>query len=737
MGLSDKERDSFKLVINDLLITVKNCTLYDPSHPIFQLSIQKLKNSLDEWFETQSNFQIGISPTQLFVTASSLDTQQGFSSEIANLLHTKGILSLDIDREIPSTELEAFITLLRLDGRTFEEEEQIESQLKQFQHIRVREIDYQHLLSSQTSQYSTEEEKIWGALLKSTRVDQEDLPPNKIGFLLQFLKSTDKSASFLNKVYRQALRSNHDERIVKAFQYVISQISEYFQNQTNPQAEKQYKIDLMQILSQLHPDFISKLFDETVLGGKKFDISSSILQNMSDSDLAGFIESLIANEGSVNEYLLRIFNKLVPDSSRADQIAPLIADTLANKSLVTPHSLTQIQLSIKELFAQKKSDHFLNAMYKITVEAMSQSDSDMLSFSVNLAPLVNKFIKTVDVKRCREERILILLRILEQETDESQFKKFSERLLRVYEESIEAADVEAIKKLLAFYSHRIYRERDAESALLELRKSVYQQLVQCKYIEQIALFIAGASDVDLDQIANIMLVLRPFSGPVLINYYLSHPGERKKCFRVFSRMESFIGNLVLKEFDKREPRVIRELLFLLKNLSPDKLNIAAQKLLKQSDSFLLWEALDNIIPQSQDEISYILQLFLKDKNPEIQRKAMIALLRGNEDSSLQKVFSTVQRKKSRRRFMSDLIAQSGALTVKNAYTHLQNIAAKRPFIYNEKVEAVRFSAVSSMFMIDRAETLRFVSDRLGGKDQSLKEKCREILSRQAEEKVDG
>ncbi len=737
MGLSEKERDSFKLVINDLLITVKNCTLYDPSHPIFQLSIQKLKNSLDEWFETQSSFQIGISPTQLFVTSASIDIQQGFSSEIANLLHIKGILSLEIDREIPSDELEAFITLLRLDRRTYEEEEQISSQLKQFQHIRIREIDYQHLLSSQTSQYSTEEEKIWGALLKPTHFDQEDLPPDKISFLLQFLKSTEKGASFLNKVYHQALRSGSDERIVKAFQYVISQISEYFQNQTNPQAEKQYKIDLMQILSQLHPDFISKLFDETVLGGKKFDMSASIMQNMSDSDLAGFIESLIANEGSVNEYLLRIFNKLVPDSNRADQIAPLIADTLANKSLVTPHSLTQIQLSIKELFKQKKSDHFLNAMYKITVEAMSQSDSDMLTFSVNLAPLVNKFIKTVDVKRCREERILILLRILEQETDESQFKKFSERLLRVYEESIEAADVEAIKKLLAFYSHRIYRERDTESALLDHKKNVYLQLVQCKYIEQIASFIAGASDVDLDQIANIILVLRPFSGPVLINYYLSHPGERKKCFRVFSGMESYIGNLILKEFDKREPRIIRELLFVLKNLSPDKLNVAAQKLLKQSDSFLLWEALDNIIPQTQEEISYILQLFLKDKNPEIQRKAMIALLRGNENSSIQKLFSTVRRKKSRRRFMSDLITLSGSLAVKNAYPHLQDIAAKRPFIYNDKIEAVRLSAVSSMAQIDRAETLRFVSERLSGKDQSVKEKCQEILNRQTEAKVDG
>ncbi|HDQ44386.1 MAG TPA: hypothetical protein ENN17_02650 [bacterium] len=715
MALSEQEREFFLTVIHDLLITVKNCTLYDPEHPIFRLSIQKLWNSLEDWFEIRPSFEIGVSPTRLFLTSEAIGEEEKFSSEIAGLFHARGILSLEIAREIPVSELEDFIMLLRLDGRAREDEERILARFREFGHIRIKEIDYRHLLSAETDVYSTEEEKIWGELFKSIHPDEEDLPPDKVGFLLQFLRSTERSAGFLNRVYRQALRGENDERIVRAFQNVIHQISEIFQDQANPQAEKQFRGDLMRILSHLHPDFISKLFDETVLHGKKFDLAATILRDMTDSDLAGFIETLVADEGSINEYLLRIFNKMVPDEESADRIAPLVADELLSKSLVTPHTLTQIQLSIRELFKQNRSNFFANAMYKITVEAMSEADSDTLTFTVNLSPLVNRFIKTVDENRCREERAWILLKILAQETDPSGFTRFGERLIRVFEEAIEAGDVVTVKELLSYYIHRVSRGEEIDTPLADLKKEIRRKLTGVPFAERIAALIPAMEEVDLDEIANIMLIMRPVSCRVLIDYYLSHPGERTRCLRIFSRMQSSVGPVILKEFDRREPRVVRELLSILKHIDPENLNRAAHKLLKHSDPFLLWEALDNIAPTSREIHDYILKLYLRGKNPEIQRKAMIALLRGDDPRVIRKLFHVTRKKQSRRRFLPDLIAHAGILNVKHAFDPLKEIALKRPLFDNEKAASLRASAADSLLAIDREAAIQILPGRPDGR----------------------
>jgi len=731
MGLKPQEIVKFKLIIKDLLISVKNGTLYDFDHPIYILSIRKLKSSLDDWFETQKQFILGFSSNRILMNSELIESNDEYLFELARLLHVKGMLSVEFQKQVEVKELAGFVFYLKTEVKGQADDEEKEVKTPDYPNINLKELDYRLLLTEKSSEYTTEEEEIWAKLFRMDISLDDGLSQPNVELMLKFFNQPAESASFLNKVYNEAIRKEADEQVVHTFQQAVSNICEYFRGKSKPVEQKTFKVNLAKIVSRLHPELVSGLFESTVINGQNFDLAQELLDDFSDQDIAEFIQSLIHQDGSINEYLLKIFQKMMPDQSSAQNVSPLVTDQLFMKHVLNPQSFQRIQLSIKELFKSHPQNHFLSEMYKITVDALSDTSETTLRYSVRMGPLVNQFVKTYEEGFFREERVWILLKVLASEKDYIDFQKYGEKLIELFRELLNKQDVQTIRNLLTFYVKEIVPARagSAGTPLDREKNALYNKIVHEDNLKMIVDLIPDGSKGVIIHILHIMQLTKTVAAPMLVDTYMATRSQaiREKLLYMFSQMKNIIKAEVMRRIDRSNPREVRELFKVLQVCDPEKMNLAARKMINQQDTSLLWDALEHFIPKTKNDVEQLFKLFFKHDNPEIQKKAAMAILRSTNRSFLQDLFSRVNRAFVPKKRLEQLVEWCGEGKAEIALPELKDEFLKKPHFMGKTTDEIRLKALNSMCLIDTGQAV--ASFKMIEKEENISfvKKCEVII----------
>jgi hypothetical protein len=250
----EKTEDHIKLfdpIVRNLRITLKNSVFYASEHPINVYSINNFKTSLEKWFDLKNQFHLGVSQDQLFIDGKLIKNNDDCYSEVANYLHTRGLSTLTILKGIQIDELKTFFTFIGQDRKTIREKGGILKNISNSNYLRIKELDYSSLLESASKKVVSEEEKIWKFLFDIVEESKTGkLPNSKMEFLVNFFADEKKSASTLNKVYREAVNHLQDENTVKDIRNTIMKICEYFDSYSTDNV-KDLKIKLMNVIAQL------------------------------------------------------------------------------------------------------------------------------------------------------------------------------------------------------------------------------------------------------------------------------------------------------------------------------------------------------------------------------------------------------------------------------------------------------------------------------------------------------
>ncbi|MBN2105123.1 hypothetical protein JW835_13875 [bacterium] len=732
MSLKPEEIILFKVVIKDLLISVKNGTLYDFDHPIYLLSIRKLKDSIEEWFKIQKKFILGFSSNRILMNSELIESKDEFLFELARLLHARGILSVEFSQSVEVKELAEFVSHLKMETPGQDEEIETEDWTKGLPNIKISELDYRLLLTNKSSEYTTEEEEVWAKLFRMDLSLEDGLSKSNIELMLNFFNAPTESASFLNKIYHEALRKKTEKQVVDTFQQAVFNICEYFQGQSKPGEQKEFKVNLAKIVSRLHPDLISQLFESTVINGKNFDISRELLSDFTDQDVAEFIQSLVRQDGSINEFLLKIFQKMVTSNQDAQNVSPLVMDQLFSKHIINPQSFKRIQLSIKELFKDHPQNHFLNEMYKITVDALSDSSANTLKYSVRMGPLVNQFVKTYEEGFFGEEKAWVLLKTLSSEENYIDFQKIGERLLELFRVLLDKQDISVIRHLLTFYVSEIASPSErGDSPLNREKNALFNKMVHEDNLKIIINLIPEGSKGVLSHILQIMLITKSASAPLLIDTYLhtSSPPVRNKLLYIFSQMKSAIKSEVNRRINSSKPKEVRDLFKILQVCDPDKINLAARKMINQKDTSLLWDALEHFIPKTQEDTRQVIALFFKHDNPEIQKKAAVAILKSNNKLFIEDLFKRTNKTFISKKWLNNLIHWSREVKSEHVFQELDKVFQKEPGIFNKLNDNMRLNAFKNMCQIDTNRSIQsYKSMRISDNDP-LAQKCQKIIAK--------
>lgn len=730
MALVGQDLELFETVIRDFLIAIKNCILYDPRHPLFQYSVKKTRHSIEKWYGQQTDLLIGVHTTALAVNKQPIEKKVSCFQEIASMLHRRGILSVRIKNYVRETDLIRFVDLMKLQGREIEKMGGSRAILTDESAIQVKEIDYRSILSNIRGKYATEEEHVWAYLQDFGKSgNTEDLPESKSELLVRFFQDSVKSTTLLNRIYKRALNQKADEKVIETYQSAMLKVCQYIDVHKNSEAAIEFKSDLLQLVSQLHPDLVHGLLEHMLPGGKQIRFAEEITRDLPDNTIAGFMESLISSEGSVNEYLLRIFNKLVPESSRAENIAPILADSLFNTKAIKQSELSSIQVSIQELFKNNPEDSFISEMYRITVDSVLNTSRDSLIVVTRLTPEITRFVRAMEKSHLEKQRVRLLQNILLHESDPEDFKKFTLQMLDSFRTAMKNSDFTVVKAILLFYSHTLQKNKKSGHPLENLRQEALKKLVNTDVIHYMASNIPHVDDKDLNELATAFALSSDESVKVLLDQYLNQNNSvvQEKMILCFQKMKKRTVSEIYLRLRDCNPQYCGGLLSVLQKIAPDKLAPAIRKLIKHQSTLVQWEALRRFDPETDVDAKIILGCITQSKNSGVRKTAMTALLNSKERCFLDMLFKKVTKRGVKKDLLQETIEIAGTTRNELTFPFLAAEVNRQTFLNTRKRKNIRFFALKSMMLINQTRTEAFIKDHLNQKDETWIKQVRQSL----------
>jgi len=723
LKLTKEQLQLFDVIIASFRVALKNSVFYAEDHPIYGFSIKNFKTSLDKWFLIEDQLSLGISQDNLFINGTPIKEKDSRYSEVANYLHIRGLSALTIQKGIDLEELTDFFNVIRNDRKTIKKKGGVQENIRTAGYIKVKTVDYSALLGSAKGKVESEEEKIWKFLFDTAKEAKVgDLPESKVEFLIDFLSDTNKSAMTLNRVYKEAVNKLQDETVADEIRDTIMKICQYFEKESGTKS-REIKVKLMNVIGQLDSDLVNILFESTVEEEKDFDLVEAITKDFSESYIAEFIGSLLSHEDTFNENLLKLFDKLAPDSEKANNVVSMVADRLFSQRIVNPDTLSKLQMAIKDIFNRHPESNFMNQIYKITVDAVINKKIDTLVYMAKLTPLINKFVQSVEEGELKKEELWLLLNILWLENEADEFKKFTEKVLVILPEFLDTKDTKRVKEIVEFFAEKPRIEQKQDKNMIREIKDGLKKVTNNETVNGIISMIPEASKKDLDDIGYILRKAGSRSPKLLVNAFLEdkNPAHRDKFRLIFFMMKDAISNEVVERFEYCEPYHVRDLLLILKECTPGKAHLMSKKLMSYKNAQIRLEALEGFIPKNQREMYSVFKLFKNEKNMGVKKKAAIVLLNTKNKELINKIFKYTRSSFLRRKFLLQLIDLCGQLRVQESFMHLRNIFLKWSIFNTRKRDDLRVSVLTSLARLHSDEAMKLVKNGLHDRSKRVRE----------------
>jgi hypothetical protein len=727
--LSDKQAQILDGIVRNLRITLKNTALYNSDHPIYQYSINNFKTALENWFTSSDKLDIGVAQDKLFYDGQPLKEDDEFYKEVANHLHVRGMLALSLLRGVDAGELTGLFNVLKNDRKEIRSKGGIQKNMPENRHIKISEIDYTVLLANMPGQQASEEVQVWQFLFEIAEQSKSgQLPDSKVEFLVDFFRDTKRSVQTLNKVYKDALSQMQDEKAAKEIRSAILQICQYLESHRETDS-KDLKVKLMNVISQLHPDLIGILFDQTVGGDENFDLVESITKDFSEDYIAEFIESLISKEDSFNENLIKMFDKLAPGESRSNTVVSMVADKLFNKRIMNPETLSQLQMSIMEIFKRHPDSNFMNQIYKITVDAVMNKKIDTLVYMARLSPLINQFVQSMETEELNKEKIWLLLNILWLENDAAEFKKFKEKLLSALPNLVDSKDTGRLREIVEFFTEKTRPDQKKNKELIAEIQEALSRITNKEMMDGIISLIPNSTTKELDDIVYTLVQSQADCARYLVDAFIAekNPAHRNKYWFVITRMKSQISKEVVNRLEYAEAPTVKDLFLILKECSPSKAHLAAKKLISHKNAQIRWFALEVFDPKTQEEMNAVFKIYRKEKNKGVKKKAATVLLKTNNPQMIDRLFRHAQGGFFRQQLLVELVELCGHSRTQESFPYLEKLFFKRRLFPSKQTDDLRASIMTSASRLQSPAALKLVKCGLKDKSKKVREASEIIL----------
>ncbi|MFH1288566.1 MAG: HEAT repeat domain-containing protein, partial [bacterium] len=597
-------------------------------------------------------------------------------------------------------------------------------------HIKIKELDYSFILSNKGGKASTEQE-IWQFIVNIAEESQKNgIQEAKIETLINFLKNSDKSASILNDLYRESISKGDDKATIDNIRRVFVKIYKYFENNLS-QDVKEIRNDLTNILVKFPPKLLAGMFEKTEIDGENYDLAKEITKDFSDDTISDFMVSLLNRENSVNENLLKVFDKLVSgkEKDKISDVVSLAADKLFSKNL-PDKDIEKLQQSITDLFQTHSNNEFMSQIYKKTVEVFLGNDIGAVIDKKKAFVLISTYKEFLKHENMVREKTRCLLNILWLEENPDVFEKITRKLIELFPELFDLEDVKSIREIFELFIDHLRLEQK-ENKFIELQAKIFlNEITKTENIEKIISFIPKAKSDALEDIGYILSKTQTASLDLLLNAFLKdkNPYNKHKFNSVLVKMKTGVLEKINHRLNSAKDNfAIKDLLKVLKFIDPERAHKIATKMLNHKNIEVRLEALDNFLPETKEEMNIIFKFFKKEKDESVKTMAIGILVNTKDNNTLKDIFVYLERSFFRRKYLLKLVKSCGNLKISESVPFIKKVLKKTGFLNIPNRDELRVAAVISLGQIGTPEALRSIEQRLNDKRARVRRMCQIIL----------
>jgi len=721
----------FDYVVRSLGTAVKNSALYQPSHPVFESSIKNLKVSMDNWFVASKDLAIGITQGNILLNGEYVKEKDIIYAEVANYLHARGILTIEVHAAVTNDELTAFLSIIKETPRFIRENGGVSKIMAGSPNLEVKEIDYSAVLVSGGGgeEATGEDHDVWKSLCGITDESKNGkLPSDKVEFLTDFLRDSKRSASVLNRIYKQAVGKVENEKgTIEDIKSAILKMSQYFDKESGKDSRMVRK-RLADIVSQLDPGLVVNVLDK---GAGKEDLAKEITKNFTDDMFGDFITSLISSEGGMNENLLRIFDKMLPEDekNRSGNIATLVTDNLLQSGAMDKDSLAQFQLSIKEIFKGHPGNSFVSQVYKLTLDTFAGESTQSSASNSELMLLVRDFKKSFDDAEMGQEKIRLMLNVLWLENEVEEIEKLTDIALGYFNQTIGDGDIRNIKRYVEFFTEKVRPEQKKDPRAADSIERAVGIVTGKDVVRAITSFVPDAEDDTLDDIAYIVGKTGHEGKDAFLDAFISedNPFSKDRFKYIFIKIGKDISREILIRLNTSDFESKKDFLKILRIVDSETAQSVTSKLLEDSNPRIRLEALQNYVLRTDAEKKDMWDKFRKEKDEHVKNHMLQIITASRDWNFIEDIMRELEKDPWKMKYRIALVKGCGDNRIAASIGYLEKILNKKALFATAMLEELKIAAVVSLGQIRTPECLDIVTKARNTKIDSVKKMCELVL----------
>lgn len=583
-----------EVFVEALNIVRKNARAYPSGHIQLAKSIRQALDRLNQVFEVTPELRLDVKKNCLHVNADTLVSKRPAITEFIQSIHRVGISALIFYPGLNQTDIEAFVNVIKWDPKDIWTAGGIGKITadKQWQHIKIEEIDYRTLELSEGA-----------AVAAESKADDELL----LGLWTRFVKSLTKgdlSTSEKNclrtgqggaRQIAQLLNENKldSKQALKSFHHLLTrQAAESLKRGVPVSPDPSLRGHLNDLLMNLQPELRQQFLSVTFRNLSHREATTAveaILGNLSDELVIEMLRIANKKNKQISPALIRLIQRMSGTRSLADD-----AESKENHAPTLLEGFPNISIEqMKHLFERERYEYYVDADYDSLLGRVAAA-------TVNKAERIKDFdldqqLQTLsdDSLDARIDRLLFLL--LDSNIDSESYRTFADKLLMSLPSLLKDGRFNDLLNL--FKALNRHRNEKKDAVICRQITGTLKAIASPQFLQEIEQACQKWSADPEEALAEVYFALGPACIPALLSLYgqNEYSAKRKSIRLILKRFGQPALAAACRQLDEPNPESVLNIIGLIKKIGGPPSVQYFEPLLEHRDTKVRFAALDLLL----------------------------------------------------------------------------------------------------------------------------------------------
>jgi len=420
-------------------------TLYPGTHPAIQAALGRVVATASK-LAAAGDVTLAVEPDRITIDGRAAAKPDLAIGELADLLHSRLVGSLRIEREADAADWLAFLLILSKSTDDLVAQGGVAKAwgLVNRAHFEIREIDYAEVLRERGGGELAEWDRIIANCLQGDTVDLDEATLTQ---LLELTGDPERFGDFLTRLQDAGGADTKVGARAAALLRIIRGLIDHV-NKQSPDGLDAMLRSVAQATSKLTPDMMLAMLSQRDLGTGEGEMVGAIVDRMNERTIAKFVAGNIVAERGATGRLAQAFEALVPDTAQREAVLDAAREDVAQSELGAESGFEELWQNAASMLMNYSDKPYVSAEYARELSEAKTQAIEVDRVSDDPPERVQGWLASVSEESVRHLDLLLLLDLLRLEHDHVQWRGISTLVTSQIERLTLLGDARGARQLL-------------------------------------------------------------------------------------------------------------------------------------------------------------------------------------------------------------------------------------------------------------------------------------------------